>query len=195
MAGITRNGNFPEKISKFLKNKIEDTAKVYGSGSQEYIALALQYLKHPKEGEQGDEHNRRHWEADLRMEGDVNSEDILHGMERLYNKSIAVEPTMICSAHCRYCLRGNYDIFTLSEEELLRIAIYCGTVGAESGLNEILITGGDPLIVPHRLDYFIESIIEHAPNIKIIRIATRLITHDPARIGDSFYNILRKKKQ
>lgn len=192
MAGITRNGDFPEKISKFLRSKIEETAATYGYDSQEYTALARQYLKRTEEGVQGEEYNVRHWEADLKVE-DRDSSVILHGMERLYNKSIVVEPTMICSSHCRYCLRSNYDIFTLNEEELLNIAVYCGTVGAESGLEEILITGGDPLMVPKRLNYFIESIIEHAPNIKIIRIATRLITHDPNRIGDSFYNILRKK--
>ncbi len=193
MAGISRNGDFPEKVSKFLKEKIDSVAVTYGMDSQEYRALALQYLKHPEEGQKSEENNNRHWEADLQVDTVDENTLILHGMERLYNKSIVVEPTMICSAHCRYCLRGNYDIFTLSEEELLNIAKYCGTVGAHSGLEEILITGGDPLIVPQRLDYFIESLIEHASNIKIIRIATRLITHDPGRIGDSFYNILRKK--
>lgn len=193
MAGISRNGEFPEKISKFLQDKINKVALEYGQASKEYKALALQYLKYPAEGQASEENNNRHWEADLHIEDSSENTLILHGMERLYNKSIVVEPTMICSSHCRYCLRGNYDIFTLSEEELLKIAQYCGKTGAETGLEEILITGGDPLIVPQRLDYFIESIIEHAPNIKIIRIATRLITHDPARIGDSFYNILRKR--
>lgn len=193
MAGISRNGDFPEKISRFLQDKIDSVAAAYGHASQEYKALALQYLKHPEEGLISEEHNKRHWEADIQVEDAEESTLILHGMERLYNKCIVVEPTMLCSSHCRYCLRGNYDTFTLSEEELLSISNYCGTIGAESGVEEILITGGDPLIVPQRLDYFIESIIEHAPNIRIIRIATRLLTHDPGRIGDSFYNILRKK--
>lgn len=193
MAGISRNGDFPEKVSKFLRDKINRVTATYGHSSQEYKALALQYLKHPQEGVESEERNNRHWEADVQVEDIGDSAGIVRGMERLYNKAIVVEPTMICSSHCRYCLRGNYDIFTLSEEELLNISNYCGTIGAQSGLDEILITGGDPLIVPQRLDYFIESLIEHAPNIKIIRIATRLITHDPSRIGDSFYNILRKK--
>lgn len=192
MAGITKQGDFPEKISKFLRAKIEEIAQTYGKESPEYRAVALQYLKNPQEGVRTEEHNQRHWEADLQVESEA-GEPIIHGMERLYYKSIVVEPTMICSSHCRYCLRGNYNVFNLSEEELHNIAVYCGTVGAETGLNEILITGGDPVIVPQKLDYFVECLIELAPNIKIIRIATRLLTHDPARIGNSFYNILRKK--
>ena len=193
MAGITRQGDFAEKVSKFLRSKIDETLKIYGKDSGEYKALALQYLKHESEGAEALEHNNRHWEADIKVETE-GGEEILHGMERLYNKTIVVEPTLICASHCRYCLRGNYDIFTLNEEELQNIAVYCGTVGAESNLNEILITGGDPLLVPKKLDCFIESIIENAPNIKIIRIATRLLTHDPGRIGNNFYNILRKKE-
>lgn len=192
MAGITRDGEFPEKISKYLRGKIDDVSSKFGKDSPQYKALALQYLKDPNEKIETDESNSRHWEADLQVE-DGNCDAILHGMERLYNKSIVVEPTMICSAHCRYCLRGNYDVFTLTDDELRNIAVYCGTVGFKNGLSEILITGGDPLIVPQKLDSFIENLIELAPNIKIIRIATRLITHDPERIGDSFYNILRKR--
>ncbi len=192
MAGITRNGEFPEKISRYLRGKIEEVSLKHGNNSPEYKALALQYLKNMDEDIQTSENNTRHWEADVQIE-DSSIDAIMHGMERLYNKSIVVEPTMICSAHCRYCLRGNYDVFTLSDDELRNIAVYCGTIGSKNGLSEILITGGDPLIVPQKLDNFIENIIELAPNIRIIRIATRLITHDPDRIGDSFYNILRKR--
>lgn len=190
MAGISSRGVFDEKISVFLRNKMNEVRTEYGEDSGEYQALSLQYLRDSEEGMEADEHNRRHWEADLLVE---NEEHELKGMERLYNKTIVVEPTMICIAHCRYCLRGNYDIFTLKEEDLYAIAKYCGTVGKESGLNEILITGGDPLVVPNLLDYFIECLMELAPNIRIIRIATRIITHDPARIGNSFYKILDKK--
>lgn len=192
MAGITRNGEFPEKISRYLRGKIEEVSLKHGNNSPEYKALALQYLKNMDEDIQTSENNTRHWEADVQIE-DSSIDAIMHGMERLYNKSIVVEPTMICSAHCRYCLRGNYDVFTLSDDELRNIAVYCGTIGSKNGLSEILITGGDPLIVPQKLDNFIEHIIELAPNIRIIRIATRLITHDPDRVGDSFYNILRKR--
>lgn len=190
MAGINNQGNFSEKISVFLRNKMNEIKNIYGEESGEYRALSIQYLRSDEEDVKTDENNRRHWEADLLVE---NSDHELKGMERLYNKTIVVEPTLICVAHCRYCLRGNYDIFTLKEEELYEIAKYCGTIGKDNGLNEILITGGDPLIVPNLLDYFVECLMELAPNIQIIRIATRLITHDPTRIGNSFYKILDKK--
>lgn len=192
MAGISRNGDFPEKISPFLLSKMEIVSSSYGKDSEEYKALSLQYFKNPKEGSVSKEDNSRHWDADVKIVTNSGDDAILHGMERLYNKSIVVEPTMICSSHCRYCLRGNYDIFTLSDEQLLSIAKYCGDEGAKTGLQEILITGGDPLIVPQKLKYFIDNIAELAPNIRIIRIATRLLTHDPARIGDSFINLLKR---
>lgn len=192
MAGLTSEGLYVEKVSKFLRDKIDLFGTEYGKDSAEYKALTLQYLKNPKEEMGTIEKNKRHWEADVIVDiGD--GKQSIHGMERLYNRSIVVEPTMICSSHCRYCLRGNYETFTLKEDELLAIAKYCGTTGAESGLSEILITGGDPAIVPHLLSYFVDCLVEFAPNINIIRIATRLLTHDPGRLGNVFFNILKKK--
>ncbi|MDP4267292.1 MAG: hypothetical protein Q8880_07650 [Bacteroidota bacterium] len=189
MAGISKGGIFQEKISPFLKNKMELLRKEYGEDSEEFNALYLQYKKTDIENVPEAENNRRHWEADVN-----DSETIIHGLERLYNQSLVIEPTMICAAHCRYCLRANYEIFTLSEEELLNIAKYCGKEEFHENLSEVLITGGDPLIVPKRLRYLIESIIEHAPNIRRIRIGTRLPLQDPNRIDNDVFEIFRRNK-
>lgn len=193
MAGINTKGEYPEKISSYLKEKIQIILEEYGEDSFEYRALALQYIKQKDENIQTEENNRRHWEADVVTK--LENTDILHGMERLYNRTLVIEPTMICASHCRYCLRGNYDVFTVNKSDLCSVAKYCGTVGKSTGLNEVLITGGDPLIAPDLLNYLIDCLIEYADNIRIIRIATRLITHDPQRIGNTFFNILKNSSK
>lgn len=179
---------FREKISHFLREKLEELKIRKGENSEDYKALYLQYHMSYNEKEESSEVNLRHWHADM----DIESQE--HGLERLYTKTLAIEPTMVCAAHCRYCLRSNYDIFTLREDELLNVAKFCGSNNTRDQVNEVLITGGDPLIVPNRLNYLIEALIEYAPNIKIMRIATRLPLQDPYRIDNNVYEIFRKHR-
>jgi len=186
MAGKDKKGIFREKISPFLENKISLLKQTLGAESEEYRALYLQYTRLDEEDNEEIEDNNRHWEADMPFE------DQAHGIERLYNKTAVIEPTMVCASHCRYCLRSNYNIFTLSEEEIIKIAQFCGSDQVKDNIYEVLITGGDPLVLPNRLNFLVNSLINYAPNIKIMRVATRVPLHDPARIDNNVYEIFRK---
>ena len=167
---------------------MEEIKNEKGKNSEDYQALYLQYTLLEEERQESSEENIRHWEADI----DIESQE--HGVERLYSKSVVIEPTLVCAAHCRYCLRANYNVFTLKEDELINIAKFCGSDNLKNQVNEVLITGGDPLIVPKRLNYLVEMLVECARNIKIIRIATRLPHQDPFRIDNNVYEIFRKHK-
>ena len=50
----------------------------------------------------------------------------MRGVERLYRRTLLLMPTLACAAHCRWCLRGQYPIATLSLEEIDLAARYCG---------------------------------------------------------------------
>jgi lysine 2,3-aminomutase len=194
MAGLTNQGDFSEKISPFLRKKMELLRNEQGENSGAYRALYLQYVKQGIELAEKAESNNRHWEADIKLDVSDVSANFIHGVERLYRQSIVIEPTMICAAHCRYCLRANYDIFTLSESELKNIAIYCGCDSVKNEVSEVLITGGDPFIVPQKLRYLIENIIEFAPNIKRVRIGTRVPLHDPDRVDNNIFEIFNRHR-
>ncbi len=192
MSREDEDGLFKEKLSKFLKNKLMMLKETEGEDSEQYKAIYLQYKKDPViEKKSNLEANRRHWEADLNLEQDGH---LLKGLERLYSRVMVIEPTIICAAHCRYCLRGNYDSFTLDREDILNIAKYCGSEPVKDDITEVLVTGGDPLIVPKRLDYLVESLIEFAPNVKRIRIGTRLPLQDPDRIESRIRKFLGDTK-
>ena len=182
---------FYEKVSPFLKEKMQMLKKQKGEDSEEYQALFLQYKTTNLENIESPEKNLRHYQADLNFESQQN---ILKGLERLYCPSLVIETTTICAAHCRYCLRKNYEISTLDEDDLINIAKYCGSFPVRTELSEVLITGGDPLIIPRRLSFLIEALIEYAPNIKIIRIATRLPQQSPEKIDNNVYEIFKKYK-
>jgi lysine 2,3-aminomutase len=191
VAGLNKKGHFPEKISPFLRQKMEQLRKEKGEQSPEYRAIFLQYIYQDLESVEHPEDNARHWEADMGTGG----EHHVHGLERLYNQSAVIEPTMICAAHCRYCLRANYGMFTLEEEEIDEIARFCGSDRVKNDLHEVLVTGGDPLIVPKRLNYLVEALIQHAPNVRVIRIATRLPQQAPERIDNNVYEIFRTHRE
>jgi lysine 2,3-aminomutase len=181
---------FPEKITRFLREKLALLQSRYGEESKEYQGLARQYVRSPVEGTASKEQGLKHYEAQVEV-SEVESD--LPGLERLYGKVIVVEPTLICLAHCRYCLRSNYAKHTLSEKQLIEAAKYCGSDRNRETLNEILVTGGDPLLVPQRLEVFLNALIEYAPNIKTVRIGTRIMGQDPARVDENVEGIFKNK--
>ena len=181
---------FPEKTTSFLREKLVYLESVYGRGSREYKGIACQYLKSNLEGLESKEKNIKHYEAGVQVS---DSDGELPGIERLYGKVLVIEPTLVCLAHCRYCLRSKYEKHTLSEKQLIEAARYCGSEKIKDELNEVLITGGDPLIIPQRLEVFLNALIEYAPNVKRIRIGTRLPSQDPARIDESVLGLFQNK--
>ncbi len=181
---------FPEKITSFLREKLVYLESVYDRGSREYQGIARQYLKSDLEGLESKEKNIKHYEAGMQVS---DSDGELSGIERLYGKVLVIEPTLVCLAHCRYCLRSNYEKHTLSEKQLVEAAKYCGSEKIKDELNEVLITGGDPLIIPQRLEVFLNALIEYAPNVKRIRIGTRLPSQDPTRIDESVLGLFQNK--
>lgn len=181
---------FPEKVSSFLLEKLVYLESVYGKGSREYQGIASQYLKSDLEGIESKENNIKHYEAGVRVSG---SDGELPGIERLYGKVLVIEPTLVCLAHCRYCLRSKYEKHTLTEKQLIEVARYCGSKNIKDVLNEVLITGGDPLIIPQRLEVLLNALIEYAPNVKKIRIGTRLPSQDPTRMDESVLGLFQNK--
>lgn len=192
MAGISNKGVFAERISPFLRQKMEILKMEKGEQSPEYKALFLQYVKQDIENATEAESNRRHWEADMSIADE--SMDVVHGVERLYRQCVVIEPTMICAAHCRYCLRANYDLFTLSDQEIVKIARYCGQDSLKDDVSEVLITGGDPFIVPQKLRFLVESLMEYAPNVKRMRIGTRIPLQDPERVDNNIFEIFKRHR-
>ena len=183
---------FKELISPFIKRKLDELGSRYGRESSPYLGLARQYVQQPLEQTAYQDERDRHYDAHADF---IVENKPVPGLERLYRRGLVIEPTMVCAAHCRFCLRANYkNPYTLSEDELLQVAKFCGTEERQKTLHEVLITGGDPLIIPNRLAFLVEALIEYAPNIKIIRIATRLPQQAPSRVNNNVFRIFQKRK-
>ena len=68
------------------------------------------------------------------------------GVERLYKRTVLLEPTTVCAAHCRWCLRGQYPVKTLTDDQIELATEYFGSDELVNDVDEVLITGGDPLM-------------------------------------------------
>lgn len=190
MAG-TANGIFMERISPFLMKKLNWLVKEFGPQSPQYLGIAKQYLRSDTQEIKKSENNLRHWEAEVVLE--KNDISARMSIERLYRRTMVIDLTLACAAHCRYCLRSLYKPHTMDEDEIIRVAHYCGSQELRDDLNEVLITGGDPFLVPNRLNFLIEALMQYAPNIQIMRVATRLPQQEPGRVGDSLLHVFRNK--
>jgi lysine 2,3-aminomutase len=88
-------------------------------------------------------------------------------------------------------LRGQYPVFSLSDDEITNFAKYCGSDEVRDDLKEILITGGDAFMIPKRLEFIFSVVNRYAPNIEIFRIGTRVPVQEPSRVNSELVNILK----
>lgn len=180
---IVRETEFPQRMTKFLEHRIQEVKSQYGEDSMEYKSLALQYIYDKREDAITLEHNDKHYEASVLIDGGKN-------VERLYQHHCCIEIAFNCLSNCRYCLRSNYDRFTLTEEQMNANVAYLRSIEAD----EVLLTGGDPFLNLKRLRIFTDKIVDQVPTMRIIRIATRVFTQDPALISDDIVTFLKTLK-
>lgn len=177
----SRANYFKVLISPFIKGKLTELESTYGKDSWEYNSIAKQYEFNPLEDHDAVDHNTKHYEANTG----------LTNVERLYKHHCCVELNFSCAAHCRYCLRSNYDGFVIKDEEIESAVNFM----KENKLDEVLITGGDPFLSPKKLSKFIYKILDDVPTMKIIRIATRTFTQNPELVNDDILRILYTTKK
>lgn len=95
-----------------------------------------------------------------------------------------------CAVNCRYCFRRHFPYQenkgskTVWQQSLDYVA-------AHPELNEVILSGGDPLMAKdHELKWLIDA-ISQIPHIKRLRIHSRLPVVIPARITDSLCELLQ----
>jgi len=111
---------------------------------------------------------------------------------RRYPNRLIINVTSSCAAFCRHCQRrrriGECD--RIESEERINAAIKYIEENIE--IRDVLITGGDPMMLP---DEILENIIKKVraiPHVEIIRIGTRVPATMPQRITDDLTNMLKK---
>jgi lysine 2,3-aminomutase len=112
------------------------------------------------------------------------------GIVHRYPDRALLKPLLACPVYCRFCFRREQvgpEGGLLSEAELERAYDY---LHGQPGVREVILTGGDPLILsPRRLGEMLRRLAE-IPHIEILRIHTRAPVADPALVTDALAEAL-----
>lgn len=116
------------------------------------------------------------------------------GIVHRYPDRVLLKPLHVCAAYCRFCFRKEMvgsGGESLKPEELHAAIDYIRKTPA---IWEVVITGGDPLLLsPRRLKEMI-SAIDAVPHVQVIRIHTRIPFSDPVRITEELVAALKTAK-
>lgn len=109
-----------------------------------------------------------------------------------YPDRVLLLATDTCSVYCRHCTRRRITKGGASELTKTQLQLGLEYIAAHSEVRDVLISGGDPLVLSdERLEQILEPLraIEH---VEIIRIGTRMPVTLPMRVTDSLAKLLRK---
>jgi lysine 2,3-aminomutase len=118
----------------------------------------------------------------------------IKGVVHRYPDRALLKPLLICPVYCRFCFRREHvgpDGGVLTEAELH--AAY-DWFAAHPAIREVILTGGDPLMLSARRLGSIVQALSAIPHIEILRVHTRVPTTDPARVTGTVAAALRTEK-
>lgn len=118
----------------------------------------------------------------------------VEGVVRRYPDRALLKPVLACPLYCRFCFRREHvgpGGGLLGREALARALAF---LGGETALREVILTGGDPLILsPRRLGAIVGQ-LSAIPHLETLRVHTRLPVADPARIDAALVAALETPK-
>ncbi|WP_332903301.1 lysine-2,3-aminomutase-like protein [Falsiroseomonas bella] len=104
------------------------------------------------------------------------------GVVRRYPDRALLKPLLACPVYCRFCFRREVvgpDGGLLTEAEL---AAALDWLAATPAIREVILTGGDPLMLsPRRLSALMRA-FGQIPHLEIVRVHSRVPVADPARV-------------
>lgn len=106
------------------------------------------------------------------------------GLLHKYRSRVLLTVTGACAVHCRYCFRQHFDYAANmpSTTQHSEIAAY---IQAHPDINEVILSGGDPLSVSNRRLFAWLDILENIKQVQTIRIHTRLPLMIPDRVDEA----------
>lgn len=116
------------------------------------------------------------------------------GITHRYPDRVLFHISNKCAMYCRHCTRkrkvGDIDYIPTREDILEGINYIKNT----PVIRDVLLSGGDPFMLPDSFLDWILTEIEQIPHVEVIRIGTRVPVVLPYRITDDLVNVLKRHK-
>lgn len=124
---------------------------------------------------------------------DDHSVRIAPGLLKKYSGRALMVLTGACAIHCRYCFRRHYP-YSSEPRRLDEWEPALQALAEDTTISEVLLSGGDPLMVPDlRLKQLIQR-LEQIPHIKRLRIHSRLPIVLPNRVCPELIDLLTESR-
>lgn len=113
-------------------------------------------------------------------------------LHKYHNRALLITKTA-CAINCRYCFRRHFPYHeNQSSKKNLNIAL--NYISTHPELDEIILSGGDPLMAKDNEIAFLISELEKIPHIKRLRIHTRLAVVIPSRITQQLSRLFAQSR-
>ena len=107
----------------------------------------------------------------------------LSGLQYKYQETALILATNKCAMYCRHCFRKR--LVGLQTTEIIeRFEDAAAYIKQHEHINNVLVTGGDPLVLENKVIEQILSILSDIPQLKFIRFGSRAPVTFPSRFED-----------
>lgn len=114
----------------------------------------------------------------------------VEGIVHRYPDRVLLKPVHVCAVYCRFCFRRE----TVGPGRALpsrALEAAFRYIAAHPGIWEVVLSGGDPLVLsPRRLGAMLRRLAA-IPHVKVVRLHTRVPAVDPARVTPTLAAALR----
>lgn len=126
-----------------------------------------------------------------------NHHEVVPYLIHRYPNQALVLATTCCATYCRFCFRKRrwtqpYTHAHIPQEAIQKIVDYLQT---HPEVNDLLISGGDPLMLPLDLLEYLLFSFSKVKTLQIIRIGSRLMVTDPLRLTPEIIACLARYPQ
>ncbi len=105
------------------------------------------------------------------------------GIQHKYSETALILATNQCAMYCRHCFRKRL-VGLPTKETLKRFEDAAVYIKSHKEINNVLISGGDPLTLPNVIIERILSVLSEIPHLSLIRIGSRVPVTFPDRLND-----------
>lgn len=117
----------------------------------------------------------------------------IQGLLHKYKSRVLLILKTGCAVNCRYCFRRHfpYQDNNLNKKQFAEILQY---LKQHPEVNEVILSGGDPLMSKDDFLQYIVTALDKLPQLKRLRIHTRLPVVIPQRITDELCQLLKNSR-
>ena len=118
---------------------------------------------------------------------------VARGVQHKYTDTVLLLCNEVCGAYCRYCFRKR--LFMNDNDEVSKdITPGLDYIRNHPEVTNVLLTGGDPLLMSTRRLQEIFAALREIPHVRIIRIGSKMPAFDPNRLlaDEKLQQVLRE---